>query len=370
MIKGGNRRFFESLLVRNVLANLGGGEFKVRKESGRILLKSEKFTDETAARNIISKTFGVDSLSFPVQSIADIKEIEAAVLAGSGALSGKSIKVDTKRSDKGFPMTSPQVNSIVGRALVEAGCSVDLDNPDVTVSIEILPGRALIFTEKFRGPSGLPVGSSGNVLSLLSGGIDSPVSSWMMMKRGCVVDFLHLHQSPTNREVMDSKMARILRTLRAFSPAPLRIHVAPYTEFYKRSMALDPKIELVVFRRFLYHMANSLAAKHGYKGVVSGDSVGQVASQTLDNIFASDGASEIPVFRPLAGFNKQEIIDVARKIGTFEPSIEPYKDCCSLVAQKRPSTRVQPDLAMKAEQDIGINDIVEKTLTQTEIFEI
>jgi len=371
MIKGGNRRFFESLLVRNVLAALGKGSgFRVQKEAGRILLYTEDNIDLAGARDALSRTFGVDSLSFPRQSTADINGIESAVLADSARLAGKSIKVDTKRSDKGFPLTSPQVNALVGRALVEAGCSVDLDNPDITVSIEILRNKALVFTERFRGPSGLPVGSSGKVLSLLSGGIDSPVSSWMMMKRGCTVDFLHLHSSPTNRDVLDSKIVRIMRTLRAYSPATLRLHIAPYTEFYKRSLSLDPRIELVVFRRFLFHLANSLSDRCGYKGVVTGDSVGQVASQTLDNIFASDDAAAIPVFRPLAGMNKQEIIDMAMKIGTFAPSIEPYKDCCSLVAQKRPSTHVQPDIAKKAELEIGIEDVVEKTLAQAEIFEI
>ncbi len=371
MIKGGKRRFFEDMLVRNVLSALGGGAgFRVRKRHGRILLYSDDYADADGARIALSRTFGVDSLSFPREAKADIGEIESAVLADSARLAGKSIKVDAKRSDKGFPLTSPQVNALVGRALVEAGCSVDLDNPDITISIEILKGKALIFTEKFRGPGGLPVGSAGDVLSLLSGGIDSPVSSWMMMKRGCAVDFLHLHSSPRNLDVMESKMVRILRILRAYSPAPLRLHVAPYTEFYKRSLSLDPKIELVVFRRFLFHMANALAAKHGYKGVVTGDSVGQVASQTLDNILASDEAAEIPVFRPLAGFNKQEIIDLARQIGTYEASIEPYKDCCSLVAHKNPSTRVRLEAAKKAEEDLGMIGIVERTLGLAEVFEV
>jgi tRNA uracil 4-sulfurtransferase len=372
MIKGGNRRFFENLLVRNALSALGGGGgkgFRVQKSGGRILLRSDDTGDEAAAREALTRTFGVDSVTFPLEAGADIGDIERTALLDAGRMAGKSIKVDTKRSDKSFHLTSPQVNSIVGKALVGAGCSVDLDNPDITVSIEILRGKALVFTGRHYGPGGLPVGSSGKVLSLLSGGIDSPVSSWMMMKRGCSVDFLHLHSSPRNSEVMESKMARILAILRAYSPAPLRVHVAPYSEFYKKSMSLDPKIELVIFRRFLFRLANALAEKHGYKGVVSGDSVGQVASQTLDNIFASDSAASIPVFRPLAGMNKQEIIDIAMKIGTYKPSIEPYKDCCSLVAHKSPSTHVRLEDAEKAEDAIGMAGIVEKTLSLTECVE-
>lgn len=370
MIKGGNRKRFESLLVNNLLRALGPEKFRVRKGPGRILLSSDSFSDVSFVREALTRTFGVDSVSFPVQAKADIQDIQRVVLDGAAPLRGKSICVDTKRADKSFPLTSPQVNSIVGKALVDYGCSVDLDNPEATVSIEILPKEALVFTERFRGPSGLPVGSSGKLLSLLSGGIDSPVSTWMMMKRGCVTDLLHLHQFPRNKDVLESKMARILKALRPYSPSPLRVHVAPYAEFYKATMAsAEPRIELVVFRRFLYHLANALASEHGYKGVVSGDSVGQVASQTLDNIFASDEAAKIPVFRPLAGLNKQEIIDIAMRIGTFPPSVEPYKDCCSLVAHKKPVTHARLEDAKREEEAIGMGRIVEKTLAQTEVFE-
>lgn len=371
MIKGGNRRRFESLLVRNILASLGGaGGFKIRRSPGRILLSSDSYDDMPAAREALSRTFGVDAFSFPKSVRPDIAEIERTVLEGSESLAGKAIRVDARRSDKSFHLTSPEINRIIGRALVEAGCTVDLENPEATVSIEVLPKEALVFTERLRGPSGLPVGSSGKVLSLLSGGIDSPVSSWMMMKRGCTVDFLHLHSSRANSDVMDSKMARILSTLRKCSPSPLRLIIAPYEEFYKRSTSIEPRIELVVFRRFLFRLSNALSEEHGYLGVVTGDSVGQVASQTTENIFASDGASEIPVFRPLAGLNKQEIIDQAMRIGTYGASIEPYKDCCSLVAHKKPSTRVSIEDAEKAEAQIGMGKIVEKTLALSETVEI
>ena len=370
MIKGGKRRFFENLLIRNALAALGGGrDFRVSKGGGRILLRSDAHEDAAAAREALTRTFGTDSVTFPREAKADMADIERTALMDASRMVGKSIRVDAKRSDKSFPLTSPQVNSVIGKALVGAGCTVDLENPDITVSIEILQGKALVFTERYHGPGGLPVGSSGKVLSLLSGGIDSPVSSWMMMKRGCAVDFLHLHSSPENKDVMESKMSRILRVLRTYSPAPLRVHVAPYSEFYKKSMSLDPKIELVMFRRFLFRLSNALAAKHRYKGVVTGDSVGQVASQTLDNIFASDAAATIPVYRPLAGMNKQEIIDLAKKIGTFAPSIEPYKDCCSLVAHKSPSTKVRLEDAEKAEEAAGMAGIVEKTLSLSQCFE-
>jgi thiamine biosynthesis protein ThiI len=370
-IKGGNRRLFESLLINNMLAALDAvGRFRAVKGAGRVFLSSEADFDEQALTASLTRTFGVDYVTFPRQTKPDIEDITKTVLSLSGSLAGKAVRVDTKRSDKRFPLTSPGVNQIIGKALVDAGCSVDLDNPERTVHIEIVHDRALIYLERLKGPGGLPVGSSGKVLSLLSGGIDSPAASWLMMKRGCVTDFLHLHQSPANKDVMESKMARLVQALRRYSPRKLSIFAAPYTEFYKKSMTVNPRIELVLFRRFLFHLANRLAEKHGYKGVVTGDSVGQVASQTLDNLFASDEASHIPVFRPLAGFNKQEIVDLAKKIGTYGISIEQYKDCCSLVAHKNPSTKVPLALAKKAEAEMGIQEVVEKTLEQTEIFEL
>ena len=190
------------------------------------------------------------------------------------------------------------------------------------------------------------------------------------MKRGCAVDFLHLHTWPENRAVLGTKIERLVRILRNYSPAPLKLICAPYSEFYKKTMSIDSRAELVLFRRFLFHLSNALSEKRGYQAVISGDSVGQVASQTIDNIFASDEASKIPVFRPLVGFNKQEIIDLAVKIGTYESSIEPYKDCCSLVAQKNPSTKVQLEKALRIEREMDIPAIVEKTLEQSEVFEI
>ena len=367
MMKGGNRRIFIQRLVQNILASLSPVEFDVKKLQGRVIFTSKEDYDHEKAIRAVSRTFGVESVAAPIETNSDISEIEAAVLTKAPNLTGKKIKVHTRRSNKAFPMKSQEVNEVIGKALVDAGCGVDLKNPDATVFIEILQDRVLIFTEKVRGPGGLPTGSSGKLLSLLSGGIDSPVSSWLMMKRGCTLDFLHLHQSPSNKDVLKTKMRDTLLSIGEYSPKPLKLYVAPYTEFYKKSMSAKPRIELVLFRRFLFHLANKMK---GYQGVVTGDSVGQVASQTLENLFASDEASTIPVYRPLAGFNKQEIIDLAKKIGTYEVSIKPYKDCCSLVAHKSPSTRVPLDLAKKEEEEMGMESIVEKTLEQTEVFEI
>lgn len=370
-IKGCNRRLFENLLVRNVLASLAPlGQFKALRRGGMILLSSEKATDAEAVKSALARTFGIDGIAMSMAAKPDINDIERAVLANSSPLINHSIKVETKRADKTFPLKSQQINERIGAALVKLGCTVDLENPEKTVFISVLDNEALISLDKVRGPGGLPVGSSGRMVSLLSGGIDSPVSSWLMMKRGCAVDFLHLHQFPSNKDAEKSKMMGIMRVLRQYSPKPLRMFIAPYTEFYKKTMAMDPRNELVVFRRFLLHLSNRLAKEEGYKGVMTGDSIGQVASQTAENLFATDEASSIPVYRPLIGFNKQEIIDLAVKIGTYDISIEPYKDCCSLVANTRPCTKVPLHIAKKMEEEINIADVVDRTMKQVEVLEI
>jgi len=370
-IKGGNRRLFENLLVRNALASLAPfGSFRVQKRGGRILLSSDKGPDADAVKGALTKTFGIDNITLSIEAKPDMGDIEKTVLANSSDLINHSIKVEAKRSDKRFPLTSQQINAQVGAALVKAGCTVDLENPERTIFIDVLDKEALVSFERIKGPGGLPVGSSGKMISLLSGGIDSPVSSWMMMKRGCEVDFLHLHQFPDNKDVGKSKMMRILRTLREYSPKKLRLFVVPYTEFYKKSLSMDQRNELVVFRRFIIHLANRFAREEGYKGIITGDSIGQVASQTAENLLATDEASQLPVYRPLIGFNKQEIVDLARKIGTYEASIEEYKDCCSLVANKSPCTKVPLDVAKKMEDEIKISEVVEKSLKQMEIMDV
>ncbi len=368
-LKGANRFQFEILLVKNLKVALianGITEFKVQKKRGRLLIS----TQSENALEIVQKVFGIDFVTSAVETECSIEAITAKVSEFVPRLHGKKIRVETKRSDKRFPIQSQRVNEIVGEMLYNSGCKVDLENPDQTIYIDILNDRALIYLDRVQAFGGLPVGSSGKVLSLLSGGIDSPVASWLMMKRGCCIDFLHLHQFATNEEAKQSKLIRLAQTIRAYSPIPMRIYLVPYHEFYKKSMQMDSKAELVIFRRFILHLANSLAEQHNYKAVVSGDSLGQVASQTLVNLATTNAAAKIPVFRPLTGYNKQEIVDLARKIGSYKISIEPYKDCCSLVATKSPSLKVPLEVAEKAEQDIDIASVVARTLEKTEVIEV
>jgi thiamine biosynthesis protein ThiI len=366
-LKGKNRPSFEHTLMHNMAQALSPlGRFSLVERGGRIIAAGKADFDSEAAKRALSRTFGVDNVAVCLVAKPDIEDISRLALSFAPELAGHSMKVEAKRSDKRFPMTSQEVGRAIGALLVEKGCSVDLENPEKTLYVDILSDMALVYTQRVKGPAGLPVGSSGKVLSLLSGGIDSPVASWLMMKRGCQVDFLHVH----NGEAKDQKIIRIAEALRNYSPRKTKLVFAPYTEFYKKTMEVDPRYETIVFRRFLFRLASAFAAEHGHKAMVTGDSVGQVASQTVENIFATDSAADVPVFRPLVGFNKQEIIDLAIKIGTYDMSLEEYKDCCSLVSGRNPSTSVPLDIALRIEEQISMKDIVEKTLGQCETVEI
>lgn len=365
-IKGDNRGSFERILLDNIKKALRQ-DFDVKKFGGKMVINLDS-NDQEKVKEALMNVFGIDYIIFPELVKPDLQEIGDIVIKNPD-LAGKAIRVETKRSDKKFPYTSQQISGIIGKRLVDHGCTVNLDNPQKTIFVDLLQNAALVYYDRIRCFSGLPVGSSGKVLSLLSGGIDSPVASWAMMKRGCSVDYLHVHQFSSNGMLKESKIPKIAKELNRYSNT-CKIFSVPYTEFYKATMKIDSKIELVIFRRFLFHLGNVLAKKYGYGALVTGDSIGQVASQTLENIYSADQAAELPVFRPLVSFNKQEIVDLAKKIGTFDLSIEDYKDCCSLVAHKNPSTRVKLDAAIKAEEEIEIKNIIEKSLEQMEIIEL
>jgi len=354
LLKGKNKSFFRNALLRNLRSSLG--DIQVISKGGHILV----YTDNRDAAGILANTFGIDYASPSTSVKPDIEAIKKAV--EPYGFPGKSIKVQTRRSEKKFPLSSQQVNEIIGSMFVEKGSTVDLDDPDHTVYVDILDDRAIVSFEKIRCAGGLPVGSSGRVLSMLSGGIDSPVSSWLMMKRGCSVGFLHVHSLPSNRDVSKTKIMKIVRQLKRYHPPPIRLFVAPYSEFYKKSLSLGSRNELVVFRRFLLKLGNRLAEKEHFGALVTGDSLGQVASQTLANIATTNEVSGLPVLRPLISYTKQDIVDLSRKIGLYGDSVEAYKDCCSLVAHKSPSTKVKPEAARKLEEKIRVDEIVDRTL--------
>ncbi len=368
-LKRGKRPFFKRCLIKNLKSMLKGCPFeRIEDADSRIILYcGDADIGEIEFR--LEKVFGIEWFSHGLITKRDMDQIMLASERISSGLSG-TIKVECVRSDKSFPLQSPDVSRQIGFGLERKGFPTTLQNPENMLRIDILRERAIITSGRKRGLGGLPVGSSGSVLSLLSGGIDSPVSSWLMMKRGCSLDFAHIHSFSEGEEVNCSKIIETVKSLRSFHPGKTNLFLIPYDEFYKASFDMPVRSETVLFRRFILIVSNRIAQEHKHLGIITGDSIGQVASQTLENLRCASEASELPIYRPLVSFNKSQIIDLAKEIRTYDISIEEYKDCCSLVAHRHPDTKVSLEYAKNIEKKIGIRDIVEKTIERTRVIRI
>ncbi len=369
-LKGKRRSWFEKKLSSNLKKAFGGQEVNVRRISGRVVLEiSEKFPTDTIQR-ILCRVPGVSWFSLTEACSSSIESIEEAVLrVAEGKIEGRTFKVKTVRAYKQFPYSSPEVDRRLGRILEEKyGSRVSLREPDVIFTVEITKDEAFIHTDKIRGPGGLPIGSEGRTLVLLSGGIDSSVAAFLMMKRGCVTDALHLHTYPSNEDVKTSKLVRLLQAVKPYPPK-IRLYVAPYHMFDVEVIGKVPsEYSLIIFRRFLVKVAERLASKINSAAIVTGDNLGQVASQTLENMSACDDAVRIPILRPLLAYDKEEIIDSAKKIGTYDISIEPYKDCCSIIS-KHPALSPRLEDVIFYESTAKIDALTERFIPQIQRIE-
>ena len=270
-----------------------------------------------------------------------------------------SFRVVTRRADKRFPLPSPAVNAAVGTVIKEATRRrVDLDRAELTVTIEILPGEMLYSVEKVPGPGGLPVGVSGHVVALLSGGIDSPVAAARMMRRGCRVTFVHFHSAPYLDRSSQEKTREIVRRLVAYH-GDARLVLVPFGEVQREIVtAVPPPPRVILYRRMMLRIASEIARRIGAEALVTGDSLGQVASQTLSNLAVVEQAASLPLFRPLIGMDKLEISTEAERLGTFEISIEPDQDCCSLFVPRHPTTRARLAAIEAAESALDVPRLI------------
>ena len=361
-LKGRNRSLFEIKLQENIQIMTGG---KVLRQRGRFVM-------EGGNPEALSRVFGISWYASAYVVDKDYESILKAVLKRvGGIIEGKTdFGVNANRSDKGFPMPSMELASRIGSEVAARfGLPVNLKNPSLRINIEIAD-RVYIYFDRIEGLRGFPIGVSGKVLSLLSGGIDSPVSSFLMMKRGCRVDFIHFHVFSDNNKVFGSKMEELARALDSYQGTS-RLHLVPYYPF---EMALlgagDVKgHELILFRRFMARVACRVAAADGCQALVTGDSLGQVASQTMENIALFREAASLPVFQPLIAFDKQEIVDYAKKIGTYDVSIADYKDCCSIVSSG-PRTRANRRRVEELEKAMNIESVFGQTMELITIHEL
>ncbi len=343
--KGNNRNIFESCLERNILSALHSVQvLAIRKQNQRFLVDVAD-ADLGRALDRVSETFGVswcaavDSVELSYDRISE-RVIE---LLGSRATVPVTFRITARRANKDFQMSSTDLTRRLGADVVEAlKLKVDLRSPEVNLRVDVLSDRAIIYTKKVMGPGGLPVGVTGRVIHLLSGGIDSPVAAWSMMKRGCSVLYMHFFMAPNASTVLDSKIIRIVKRLSRFGGRSM-ITLLPFSAYQVAAAGFPEKYEPVIFRAFMRRVAERLAERFGAQAVTSGDNLGQVASQTLYNLRSIDHGAELPVLRPLVALNKTEIINMARSIGTYELSVEEYTDCCVMIS-RHPSTRTSPEV--------------------------
>jgi len=358
-LKKGNRPYFTELLKRNLLAAVRDlGVKEIRSLPARLLVTFKSEIDTQIAIQRIRTVFGVANFSPVERTARDIEVLRTRILKSLNGIHFASFRVDTQRGDKTFSLTSPEINRQLGAAVKEkSGARVDLSHPEFTVTVEILPQDAFFAFDKIPGAGGLPVGASGRVVSLISGGIDSPVAAYRMMQRGCRLIFVHFHSTPYLDKTSQEKVRQLVTALTRHQFLS-RLYLVPFGEIQRQIVAaVSRPLRVVLYRRMMLRIAEGVARKEKAKALLTGESLGQVASQTLDNMAVIQQAATLPILRPLVGMDKQEIIDQARRIGTFEISSIPDQDCCQLFVPKHPATKATPREVEEAESRFDVTQL-------------
>ncbi len=367
-LKGKNRGKFERHLMTNINRALKGVPCgKVERLSGRMMLSLTSESPIDVIRERLLTVFGIANFSEAVIAKRNIEAIRETTWTLAQKTDFESFKIVTRRGDKTFPLNSDQINRDVGKHIQTlSGARVLMDNPDLTCFIEIAPQRIFIYAEKIPAPGGLPVGSNESAVSLISSGIDSPVASYKIMKRGVKLTYVHFHSQPyTNRNSQRNTedLVRLLTRHQYVSD----LYLVPFVEIQRHIMTRAPaSYRVILYRRAMLRIAETIAEKVNAQALVTGENVGQVASQTLSNMRAIEEVTPLPILRPLAGDNKEEIINEARRIDTYQISIEPYEDCCSVFVPKHPETRANLEKVLEIESTLDLAPLIEQTLTQTE----
>ncbi len=377
-IRKNNRKFFVEKLLRTIRKNLDPiGDYYVVKEQGRLIVEDRG--GEIDFDKVIPKIIcimGIIGVSPGVrtkdQSLDNLKKVCAEHVAMIGAENYKTFKIETKRSNKNYPLVSREVSAAVGEHILEkfTNLTVDVHNPELTVYIE-LRNDAYIYSKQIKGFGGLPVGSSGKGIVMLSGGIDSPVSAFLMAKRGVEVEGVYFNSPPYTSERAKQKVVDLAEKLTEFTGG-FRLYVAPFTDIQLYLLENVPHDKLTIFmKRAMTRIACILGERDGALAVITGDSVGQVASQTMQGLHAISSVATMPILRPLAGFDKQEIIDIAVKIGTFDISTRPYEDCCTIFVDKHPETKPKTTVIERIESHLDkLDELIEKAVNEVEIIEM
>lgn len=368
-LKARNRPLFVNQLVRNL--KRATADFPVRriqKLPGRVLLElaGENAAQEVAER--VRRVFGVANCCSALRCDLDLEALKDTAAKALAGRPFQTFRVTARRAYKTFPLTSPQLNEILGTFVLERfPARVDLKNPELTLFVDILPKEAFIYLEKVRGPGGLPVGVAGRVIALLSGGIDSPVAAYRMMRRGCQVSFVHFHGAPFLDRRTQEKAREIVKLLTRYQYTS-RLYLVPFGEAQQEVVVNTPApYRVLLYRRLMARIAEHLASLEGAKALVTGESLGQVASQTLENLTVIEEAVKLPLLRPLIGMDKEEITEQAKEIGTYEISIQPDQDCCTLFVPRHPATRATMDDIGRAEMTLDLDRLVKAGAERTDL---
>jgi thiamine biosynthesis protein ThiI len=359
-LKGRNRPWFVARLVRNLREAVKDLDVSaVRVLMGRIEVVLGPSADWPAIKGRLARVFGVANFARAGRAPLDVDAIAAEILRDLDATDPRSFRVSARRADKRFPLTSPQIEREVGGRIKEArGWHVDLGDPELTIHVEALTSDAFYYFGKERGAGGLPVGASGRVVCLLSGGIDSPVAAWRMMRRGCRVLFVHFHSYPILSRASQEKARELAKLLTEFQYRS-RLLLVPFGELQQRVvLAVAPPLRVVIYRRLMMRIAERIAQQHRAQALVSGEVVGQVASQTLENLNAINEVVALPVLRPLIGMDKDEITAQAQRLGTYPISIIPDQDCCTLFTPRHPATKARKRDVVAAEAALPIDEMI------------
>lgn len=376
-LKGMNKPYFERMLVDRIRKNLK--EFHgvdVRRQEGLIFVRADKTLDIQAIIKQVSKVFGVASISQAVEAPSELDAIGAEAVKYMLNLirekGVKTFKVEAKRADKNFPVKSPEIGRIIG-AKVLIGCKVlkvDVHEPDVLLHVDVRSDRTYIYDAKIQGFGGLPLGTNGKGMVLLSGGIDSPVAAWMMAKRGMLIEAVHFHSYPYTSPRAQEKVEDLARIVASYC-GRFKLHCVNLLPIQEQIVANCPEEETTIHvRMFMMRIAERIARDTGCMMLITGENLGQVASQTAEALVVTDSAVSMPVMRPLIAMDKTDIMDKAQEIGTFETSIQPYEDCCTVFLPKHPSTKPHLDRILASESVLDIDGLVEAAVAAQEVINI
>lgn len=371
-LKGLNKSTFEDILVKNIKRRLKDmGEFSYFRRQSTVYITPESDVDMDAVLKKLSCIFGIGAIQRSAVFPKDFSVVaeNAAEYLREALECAKTFKVEAKRADKKFPMQTPEIQQELGGVVLEAfpHLTVDVHNPEVTVRLEIRDNGAYLSAERIIGAGGMPVGSSGKALLMLSGGIDSPVAGYMMAKRGLIVDCIHYVSPPYTSERARMKVEALAEKMTDCC-GDIKFYCVPFTEIQEALRDNCPEEYFtVLMRRIMVKIANKICDREGYGAIITGESVAQVASQTLTALYCTNEAAEYPVFRPVIGMDKKEIIEISRKIDTYDTSVLPYEDCCTVFSPKHPRTKPRIVDVKAAEASFDFDSMIDKAVAETEI---